>query len=208
MALTLKTYSLIIIIISIALNLILTACIYADNNEEEAVASWFSWKIKHLDNDEQKKVIKYFEELNPVFEKSENIVWRPIGSSAEYPDPYKAVKIVDDSLSKITKIVPPPSCKEYHRLTIEILNNIKDYQFKRIESGTGEAFESRIKQDSLYEVSIRNIKIEELRLEEQRNKEYFKILHKIGFYDNALNEMSNLKLITKEEMKRLEKEKK
>lgn len=199
-----------ILILKIMLVLILVSqpsffLIYADENDGGgAVASWFDWKIRHLDNEEQKMVMKYFEKINFLFEKAKETEYSTKESVWGHPSPAAALKIIDNSIKEAKKIKSPKSCLAHYSLTLKALQYIRNYQLERLRVGTDEKFESKRKQDQIYEVKVRDAQLNELRLEEQRTREYFKILHKIGLYDNVLDEMLKLKLITKEEKEHLE----
>lgn len=191
----------VIVIITLSQSLIL---IHAnENNEEGTVTSWFDWKVKHLNNENQKKIIEYFEKINPFFEKAKETEYTTKASRWGHPNPDEALKIIDYSIKEVKKIKSPKPCLKYYSITLKALQDIKNYQIERLRAGTDEKFEARREQDQAYEIKLRNAQLEELKLEEERNKEYFKILRKIGFYDNVLNEMVNLKLITKEEKEKV-----
>ena len=157
----------------------------AENGKEDVMASWIDWKIKHLDNEEQEKVIKYFKEINLVFEEADNIMWRAEKRDSKSLEPKVAIEIANKSLDRVKKINPPQVCYSHYNLTIEILKSILDYQNIRMILGD-EMLKINIQKDEVFESKIRTEQIRRLKLEDERQKEYFRVLHKIGFYNNAL----------------------
>lgn len=180
--------------------------IYASNNDNENnVHYWFDWKIKHLDNDNQKKVIEYFEKINRLFEGAKKTEYETKESRWGHPNPTEAVRVVKNIIIDSKKIVPPKSCGKHYAITLKILYIIEEYQTERTRAGTDKMFEADRSRDEVYEARLREAKLDELRLEEEKQREYFRVLHKVGFYKNMLNEMVNLRLITKEQKEKIEK---
>lgn len=165
---------------------------------------WSTWKEKYGLTAEQKEVIGYFKKVTPIFSNADSTMSRPEGSLKERFNPKKALGIVNNSLKNIKKIVPPYLCDKHYKLIIETLGYIKDYQESRVMLGD-ERFKTKIKKSEAFGYKIRNIQLQQLRIEEEVQKEYFRILRKVGYYDNLPNEAFDLKLITKIQKEQLEK---
>ncbi|MDP3791309.1 MAG: hypothetical protein Q8R38_04620 [Candidatus Omnitrophota bacterium] len=165
---------------------------------------WSIWKEKYGLTAEQKEVIGYFKKVTPIFSDADSTMSRPENSPKERFDPKKALDIVNSSLKNIKKIVPPYLCDKHYKLIIETLGYIKDYQESREILGD-ERFKTKIKESEVFEYKIRNIQLQQLRIEEEVQKEYFNILRKVGYYDNLPKEAFDLKLITKTQKEQLEK---
>jgi len=173
-------------------------------NEGVHMTKWFNWKVNNLDNEEQKVVVDYFKEIEDVFDKAKRTQYQTHETVLGYPDSKRALEIVEKSIDVFNKIEPPELCVSHYELTRKILYFIRDYQAQRLKLKENEIFEYKLQKDKIFESKIRNAKIKQLDFEEKRQKEYYNILRKIEFYDNALDEMVTLEIITKEEKEQLE----
>lgn len=182
--------------------------VFRTHNDKNNMADWFNWKLKHLDTQEQKEVIAYFNLINPIFNKANSTVWLPEGSSPRDVDSRRAYMIAEESMQKIKKITPPNLCINHYNLTIQILDCIKGYHNDVINSGGYTEFENKLNTNPQFRDTIRDNRIKQLSLEEKRNKEYYKILKKTGFYNKLTEEAYNLKILTKEEKEKLDELKK
>lgn len=165
---------------------------------------WSIWKVKYGLTAKQKEVIDYFQKVTPLFADADSTMSRPEGSLKERFKPKKALEVVNNSLERIKKIIPADYCDKHYKLIIETLGYIKNYQENRVMLGD-EKFQAKIKESGAFENKVRTIQLQQLRLEENVSKEHFRILQKIGYYDNLPSEAFNLKLITKTQKEQLEK---
>ena len=113
-----------------------------------------------------------------------------------HPDPTESIKIVNNDIETIRKLKTPKICKNYKDLCLQILGLIKKHHKTRIEMEDSPFFGQKVLE--IYK--------KQMKIEGEKQKEYFNILRKIGFYDNEEEEMYNLGIITREEMEQLKRD--
>jgi len=165
--------------------------------EDKIMSTWLEWKVNHIYDPQKKEVIKYFKAIDAFFNASKETQFVAGESDYGNSDPKKAIRIVENSLRETKRLKVPQNCMHYHELTIKILQNIKNYHASRLKFGDNQIFWEKVKAD----------KLNQIKREAEREGEYFNILRNIGFYDNMIDELQQLKLITKEELDKFKSEK-
>jgi len=84
----------------------------------------------------------------------------------------------------------PSDCQHYHEIILQIIEKIKQYHELRVKYGDTEL---------LWE-NAKNLKLEIAKQDAERMKEHHLILDNVGFYDNMLEEMRQLNLISQNEL--------
>jgi len=165
------------------------------NEENNPAWQWFAWKYENTSDPEQKKVIAYFKNIDKLVAKATATRYKTKECEWGYPDPKKAYEIVIQLIKVAAQISPPPVCKKHYDLSMQILKSVAGYQKIRADLGDKKIVAKR-KEDQKFEEKIRNDQLEQSKLEAETSREFYIVLRKTGFYDNALNEMLDLKLIT------------
>ncbi|QAT16835.1 hypothetical protein BU251_03345 [Candidatus Velamenicoccus archaeovorus] len=166
------------------------------NENDDPFWQWFVWKYENVSEPRQKEVINYFKTINKISKESEKTRYVAKNSFWGDPDINKAISITKDSLEKAREIVPPQECKRHYDLTIEILKELNVYQKNR----------SKFKDPKIFEQETKGVISQELLNEEARQREYFIILRNVGFYDHFFDEVVKLKLMTRQEAKKMHNE--
>lgn len=165
---------------------------------------WFVWKYENASDSEQKKVITYFKNIDKLIAKATATRYKTKECEWGDSDPKKAYKMVTQLIEVAAQINPPPLCKKHYDLSLQILKSVTEYQKIRADLGDKKIVAKR-KEDQKFEEKMRNDQLEQSKLEAETSREFYAILRKTGFYDNALNEMLDLKLITPEQKSEFEK---
>jgi len=174
------------------------------SEENSPYGEWFVWKYENTFDPEQKKVITYFKNINQLVAKATATEEKTKESAWEDSNPKKTYKMVTHLIGVATQINPPPLCKKHYDLSLKILRSVASYQKMRADLG-GAEFSIKRERDQLFEEKIHGDQLEQFKLREEASKEFYIVLRKTGFYDNSIEEMSNLKLITPEQKAEFEK---
>lgn len=174
------------VILTVTLAFVCTFLVYTAFTEEQIteenkiMSNWLKWKVNHVKDTKEKKIIECLKKIDTSFNVAKETQFVTNKSDYGNPNPKKALRIIQNSLTELQRLKVPKECMRYYELTIKILQNIKNYHISRINLGDGEVFWEKIKTD----------KLNQIKMEAERESEYFNVLRDIGFYDSMLEEMS------------------
>jgi len=168
------------------------------NAEETApwseFSKWYQWKEQTSLTEKQKEVISYLAIATEIFNRGNNTRGSYPESKYGMLDIQGAVDITKKSITDLEKLPCPKECVEYRNLSIAILKDVVRYHKLRINYDEGtEKFKKQHEKFIIDEL--------EKSLEGgNRLNAYFAAMREVGLFDNILDEMAELGLISKKDL--------
>ena len=177
-------------------SLVLTYSVIAQEENQSQwpeFSKWYQWKVQSRLNENQKKVVQYLENSTAIYNKAFETETVQAGSPYGYPNPKKAIEIVEQALKEFKRLTYPDECKEYRKSTIELMKYIISYHKLRLTYKEG---------PKEFDFMHRRLEMAKIKsgYDSKQFSEYFNSLRKAGLFDNIEKEFIELGIIDKKEL--------